>query len=135
LITFLFNTKGILLICNIIEAIDMYKILAIFGIAISVTVLMTMSMSSLPNIVPNVYAQGATNCAGTHDGSVPNNVYTCSTVGPNPSITTGTCDDGCGLFTSPTTHQQAGRETGQIQETCHTDPAFFCRNSLPGDDG
>ena len=96
--------------------------------------LMTMSISSFHNIVTKVYAQGATHCAGT-PLDVGGRGYTCSTVGPNPSTTTGTCDDGCSLFSSPTTHQQAGRETGQIQQTCKTDPTFFCRNSLPGDDG
>ena len=111
----------------------MYKILAVFGIAISVTMLMTMSTSSFPNIIPNVYAQGATHCAGTTSSSGEFRVYTCSTVGPNPSTTTGTCDDGCSLSSSPTTHQQAGRETGQIQQTCHTDPRFSCQNSLPTD--
>ena len=89
---------------------------------------MTTSISS-SIIVPNVYAQGATHCAFTVDDNF--RVYTCSTVGPNPSTTTGRCDDGCSLSSSPTTHQQAGRETGQIQRTCHTDPTVSCQNSLP----
>ena len=86
---------------------------------------MTMSTSSFYNVLPNVYAQGATHCDGNSINRL-DNVYTCSIVGPNPSTTTAECDDGCTLSSSPTTHQQAGRETGQIQQTCHTEPGHGC---------
>ncbi len=86
-------------------------------------------------IVTPAYAQGATHCSGSFASDGGFAPWECSTVGPNPSTTEGQCSDGCSSKTTPTTHQEAGQHTGEIQQECHTTSKLCAPQDVPFPDG